>query len=285
MPPFAASSARHLLSPREAVTIALHIVVTAKQVLDPETPLSAFRIEGGRVAAASNMAPVVNGFDEQAVEAALRIKEAVDGTHITVLSYGTDFALDVIKKPLAMGADDLVLLQDPAFENSIDPMLTVAALVAAVRKLGDVDLVLAGRQASDWDNAQVPAGIAETLRWPIATIAKAVEVDGTTVRVQRVLPDGHELVEAGLPAVVTVSNELGAPRYPNMRGIMGARRIQPTVWSAADLGIEPASVASAFEMVSLEKPERRVETEMITGEDDADAGRKLALRLREEHLV
>ncbi|MCH7608753.1 MAG: hypothetical protein IIC94_09350, partial [Chloroflexi bacterium] len=98
MPPFAASSARHLLSPREAVTIALHIVVTAKQVLDPETPLSAFRIEGGRVAAASNMAPVVNGFDEQAVEAALRIKEAVDGTHITVLSYGTDFALDVIKK-------------------------------------------------------------------------------------------------------------------------------------------------------------------------------------------
>ena len=105
------------------------------------------------------------------------------------------------------------------------------------------------------------------------------------MRVQRVLPDGHELVEAGLPAVVTVSNELGAPRYPNMRGIMGARRIQPTVWSAVDLGIEPASVAPAFEMVSLTKPESRVETEMITGEDDADAGRKLALRLREEHLV
>ena len=265
--------------------MALHIVVTAKQVLDPETPLSAFRIEGNRVAAASNVPPVVNGFDEQAVEAALRIKEAVAGTRVTVLSYGTSFALDVIKKPLAMGADDLVLLQDPAFENTIDPMLTVAALVAAIRKLGDVDLVLAGRQASDWDNAQVPAGIAETLGWPIATIAKHVEVDGPTVRVQRVLPDGHELVEAGLPAVVTVSNELGAPRYPTMRGIMGARRIQPGVWSAADLGIEPAKVAPAFELVSLEAPQRRAETEMITGEDDADAGRKLALRLREEHLV
>ena len=112
-----------------------------------------------------------------------------------------------------------------------------------------------------------------------------MEVDGTTVRVQRVLPDGHELVEADLPAVVTVSNELGTARYPNMRGIMGARRIQPAVWSAADLGIEPGKVAPAFEMVSLAAPERRVATEMITGNDDEDAGRKLALRLREEHLV
>ena len=265
--------------------MALHIVVTAKQVLDPETPLSAFQIEAGRVVVASNMAPVVTGFDEQAVEAALRIKDTIPETHITVLSCGTGFALDVIKKPLAMGADDLVLLQDPAFENSIDPVLTVAALAAAIRRLGDVDLVIAGRQASDWDNAQVPAGVAETLGWPIATIGKSVEVDGRTVRVQRVLPDGYELVEAELPAVVTVSNGLGTPRYPTMRGIMAARRIQPTVWSAADLGIDPNQIAPAFEMVSLIKPEHRVETEMITGEDDADAGRRLALRLREERLV
>ena len=265
--------------------MALHIVVTAKQVLDPETPLSAFQIDGDRVVTPANMAPVVNGFDEQAVEAALRIKEALTDTHITVVSCGTDFALDVIKKPLAMGVDDLVLLQDPAFENTIDPMLTVAALVAAIRKLDAVGLVIAGRQASDWDNAQVPAGIAEALGWPIATIAKHVEVDGGTVRVQRVLPDGHELVEADLPAVVTVSNELGSARYPNMRGIMGARRIQPTVWSAADLGIDAAQVGRAFEMVELVKPDRRVATEMITGEDDEDAGRKLALRLREERLV
>ena len=263
----------------------LNIVVTAKQVIDPETPLSAFQIEVNRVLTPPSMAPVVNGFDEHAVEAALRIKEATGDARITVLSFGTDFALDVIKKPLAMGADDLVLLQDPAFENSIDPTLTVTALVAAVRKLGDVDLLLAGRQASDWDNAQVPMGIAETLGWPIATIAQKVELEGRTVRVERALPDGHELVELELPAVVTVSNELGTARYPTMRGIMAARRVQPTIWTAADLDVDVSPMAGAFELVSLAKPERSVATEMITGEDDEDAGRKLALRLREARLV
>ncbi len=263
----------------------LHIVVTAKQVLDPETPLSAFSITNNQVVVAGGIAPVVNGYDEQAVEAALRIKEASGDATVTVLSYGAEFALDVIKKPLAMGADSLVLLQDPSFENSIDPTMVVAALTAAIRKLGDVDLVISGRQASDWDNALVPFGVAESLGWPVATIGRKVEVDGRTARVERVLPDGHEVVEAELPAVVTVSNELGTARYPNMRGIMAARRVQPTVWSAADLGIDSASFAPAFELVSLAKPERAVQTELVAGDDDEDAGRKLALRLREERVI
>ncbi|MEX2599819.1 MAG: electron transfer flavoprotein subunit beta/FixA family protein [Dehalococcoidia bacterium] len=263
----------------------LNIVVTAKQVVDPETPLSAFQVLDNRVVVPSNVPPVVNGFDEQAVEAALRIKEATGDARVTVLSLGADFALDVIKKPLAMGADDLVLLQDPAFDNAVDPSLTVAALVAAIRKIGEVGLVIAGRQASDWDNAQVPVGIAETLGWPLATVAQKVTVEGSGVKVERVLPDGHELVTADLPAVVTVSNELGTARYPNMRGIMAARRVQPTVWSAADLGLDLASFTPALELVSLAKPERKVETEMITGEDDADAGRQLALKLREARIL
>ena len=126
----------------------LHIVVTAKQVLDPETPLSAFRIESNSVSATGNMAPVINGYDEQAVEAALRIKETHGDAQVTVLSCGTDFALDVIKKPLAMGVDALVLLQDAAFDNSVDPTVAVAALTAAIRKMGDVDLVISvGRRA------------------------------------------------------------------------------------------------------------------------------------------
>lgn len=263
----------------------LKIVVTAKQVIDPETPMSAFVVESNRVVVPANQAPIVNGFDEQAIEAALRLKEASGDAHITVLSVGTNFALDVIKKPLAMGADDLVLLDDPAFENAIDPTITVAALAAAIRKIGDVNIVLAGRQASDWDNAQVPIGLAETLGWPIATIAKKVDVDGNTVRVERVLPDGYEVVEADLPAVVTVSNELGTPRYPNMRGIMAARRVQPAVWTAAELRLDVGSLTPAFELVSLSKPQSSVETEMITGEDDEDAGRKLALRLREARVI
>lgn len=266
----------------------LKIVVTAKQVIDPETPLSAFQIDSNHVSIPANLSPVVNGFDEQAVEAALRIKDALGDVTVTVISMGTEFALDVIKKPLAMGADELVLLQDSTFVNSEDPTLAVTALVAAIRKLGDVDLVIAGRQASDWDNAQVPMGIAETLDWPIATFAQKVEVVEAhrgTLRTERVLPDGHEVIEANLPAVVTVSNELGSPRYPNMRGIMASRRVQPLIWTAADVGVNPAQVTPAFELVSLTKPESTVETEMITGEDDEDAGRKLALALREARLV
>ena len=265
--------------------MSLHIVVLAKQVLDPETPVSAFTVADNQASGPANQAPVVNGFDEHAIEAALRVKEAAGDAHITVLSMGTDFALDVIKKPLAMGADDLVLLQDAAFVNSIDPTLTVTALAAAIGKLGDVDLVIAGRQASDWDNAQVPVGVAEGLGWPIATIVQKVEVDGTTMRAEQVLPDGHEVVEAKLPAVVSVSNELGAARYPNMRGIMAARRVQPEIWTAADIGIDPAQLTPAFELVSLTKPESTVETEMIAGADDEEAGRNLALKLREARLV
>ena len=184
-----------------------------------------------------------------------------------------------------MGADDLILLQDAAFENSADPMLAVTAIVAAIRKLGDVDVVISGRQASDWDNALVPFGIAESLGWPIATITRKIDLTGRLVRVERVLPDGYEVLEADLPTVVTVSNELGTARYPNMRGIMNARRIQPTIWSAGDLDVDPTSVEPAFELISLAKPDRSVETELITGEDDEDAGRKLALALREARVV
>jgi len=260
-------------------------VVTAKQVIDPETPTSAFGIDSNAVTVPANQSPVINGFDEQAIEAALRLKEASGDAHITVVSVGSGFALDVIKKPLAMGADELILVDDPAFDNAIDPTMTVAALAAAIRKIGDVDVVLAGRQASDWDNAQVPIGVAEVLGWPVATVAKKVDINGTTLRVERVLPDGHEVVEADLPAVVTVSNELGTPRYPNMRGIMAARRVQPTVWSAADLDLTIRSLSPAFELVRLSKPQSGVETEMITGDDDEDAGRKLAQRLREERII
>lgn len=263
----------------------LHLLVTVKQVIDPETPLSAFSVENDLVVTPSSQSPVINGFDEQAIEASLRLKETLNDVHVTVISVGANFALDVIKKPLAMGADELILIQDPAFENNIDPTLTITALVAAIRKLGSVDLVLAGRQASDWDNGQVPLAVAESLGWPSATVAKSVTVEGRTARVQRVLPDGHELVELDLPAVITVSNELGTPRYPNMRGIMSARRVQPVVWSAADIGIDVAGIQPAFDLIGLAKPTKSMETEFIVGDDDADAGRKLALRLRESRIV
>jgi electron transfer flavoprotein beta subunit len=263
----------------------VNICVLAKQVIDPEMPAAAFRIDSDalQVVPPPNIPPVVNGFDENAVEAALRIKDAQDAS-ITVISSGTSFALDVMKKPLSMGADELVLLQDGAFANTIDAFLTVQMLTAAINKLGGFDLIICGRQASDWDNAQVPLGVAESLGMACITLGKNVDVRDGKVVVERLAPDGYDVVEADLPALVTVSNELGQPRYPTLRGIMAATRKRPTVWTAGDLDLDPEQVEPRITLHDLFVPIRNQACEVIEGDDDADAARKLALRLREDRF-
>ena len=266
--------------------MALKIAVLAKQVLDPEMPMAAFRIDENakRVVPPANIPPVVNGFDENAVEAALQIKDAQEAT-VTVISTGTEFALDVMKKPLSMGADELVLLQDNAFENTIDSFQTAQLLAAAIRKLEGFDLIICGRQASDWDNAQVPLGVAEILGVSCVSLGKKVDVVDGKVRVERIVPDGFEVVEAPLPALVTVSNELGQPRYPTLRGIMAATRKRPTVWSKADLGLGDDDSGARIRLRQLFIPVSDQECEIIEGEDAADSGRLLALKLREAKII
>lgn len=266
--------------------MAVSIAVLAKQVVDPEMPMAAFRIDADAKAVVPppNIPPVVNGFDENAVEAALQIKDAQEAA-VTVISTGTAFALDVMKKPLSMGADELVLLQDDAFSNSIDSFFTAQLLAAAIRKLGGFDLIICGRQASDWDNAQVPLGVAEILGLSCIALGKKVEVKGDKVSVERITSDGYEVVEAPLPALVTVSNELGQPRYPTLRGIMAATRKRPTIWSAADLGADASQLEPRVTLQELFVPVRDQQCEIIEGEDAADAGRQLALKLREAKLI
>lgn len=263
----------------------VNIIVCAKQVMDPETPASAFRVdpETNRVVPAPGIPPVVNGFDENAVEAALRIKESGDA-NISVLSLGNNFVMDVMKKPLSMGADQLYLLQDDAMDG-LDAFATAYALSEAIKKIGEYDLILCGRQASDWDNAHVPMGIAEMLGIPCITLAQKVEVKDGSLVVERSLSDGYQVIEAQLPAVVTVSNELGEPRYPTLRGIMQASRKTPTVWSADEVGLDESSLAPKLKITELFIPVSDQQCEFIEGEDDADAGRNLALRLREEKLI
>ena len=263
----------------------LNIVVCAKQVVDPETPASAFRIdpESKRVLPAAGIPPVVNGFDENAVEAALQIKEAV-GAEITVVSVGSGFVMDVMKKPLSMGADNLILVDDPAVEE-LDAFATANALAEAIRKIGEFDLVLCGRQASDWDNSMVPLGVAELLGLPCVTLAQKIDVEDDGIVVQRALTDGYEVVKAPLPALVTVSNELGEPRYPTLRGIMMAGRKSPTVWSASDLALDEASLSPKLSLEDLYVPVSDQQCEFIEGEDEAEAGRNLALKLREARLI
>ena len=266
--------------------MAINIIVCVKQVMDPETPASAFNIDSGtnRVVPAAGIPPVVNGFDENAVEAALRLKDSGDAAKVTVISMGNGFVMDVMKKPLSMGADELILIDDEEL-GDLDPYATATVLTEAIRKVGEYDLVLCGRQASDWDQAHVPLGVAEMLGLPCVTLAQKIEVAGEGIVIQRALTDGYEVVEAPLPALVTVTNELGEPRYPTLRGIMQASRKQPTSWSTADVGLNAGALEPKVTLTELYIPVSDNQVEVIEGEDDADAGRKLALRLREEKLI
>ena len=173
---------------------------------------------------------VMSPFDEQALEAALRIRDVLGDVKITVVSLGPDSAREVLKPGLSMGADEAVLLSDPAFEGT-DSYTTALALAAAIKKIGEYALILAGRQAADWGAGVVGLGIAELLGIPAITFARDVQVHDRTVRVECVLQNGFETVEASLPAMVTISNELGEPRSPNLRQVMRAARKKATACS------------------------------------------------------
>ena len=223
----------------------MRIVVCIKYIPDPEAAFSMFRIDeqAMKVVPASGLKHVVSPFDEQAVEAALRIREAHPITRITVLTLGDETSRNALKHGLAMGADDGVLLADSAFDAG-DSYTTALALTAALKRLGAVDLVLTGRQAADWDAGVVGAGVAELLGVPVLSFARDVSIADTSVRVERVLDYGSEIVEASLPAVVTVSNEIGPPRAPSLRETMRAARKPVIKWSAADLGLQPTALAA-----------------------------------------
>lgn len=262
----------------------MHIVVCVKQVPNPEVAASQFRIdEAARtIEPVAGVPLVMSPFDEQAVEAALRIREANAGARITVLTLGPESARNVLKHGLAMGADDGVLLSDAAYAGS-DGYGTALALSAAIRMLGAVDLVLAGRQAADDDAGVVGIGIAELLGMPAVSYAQALQIDGNHVRVERVLDDGTEIVQAPLPAVVTVSNELGEPRKSNLRETMRAARKPVAIWSASDLGIDAAQVGVAGALRVVERvyaPVKESRCELVTGASAAEQAAQLVQRLQ-----
>jgi electron transfer flavoprotein beta subunit len=269
-------------------THTMNMIVCVKQVIDPEAPPASFKIDtsSNSVVPPAGVPPVISPFDEQAVEAALRIKDAIGGT-ITAVSLGTGLLRDVVKKPLSMGADELVLLEDAAFDGG-DSWSTATALAAAIKKIGEYDIVFCGRQASDWDAGQVGSGLAELLGLPSVTLAKKVEIMDGKAKVERVIPDGYEVVEISLPALITVSNELGEPRYATIKGIMAAKRKEPTVWTPADIGVDTSSLGTTgrrTKMLKLFQPVREGTCEIIEGEDEADAGANLAKRLSEAKLL
>jgi electron transfer flavoprotein beta subunit len=265
----------------------MNIVVCVKQVIDPEAPPASFKID-----AASNKAvmqgvpPVIDPYGEYAVEASLKVKEAKGGK-ITVVSMGVNLLREVVKKPLSMGADELILLEDEAFVDG-DSWSTAYALAMALKKIGEYDLILCGREASDTNAGQTGSGIAEILGLPSVTLAKKIEITDSTAKVERVTTDGYEVLEVSLPAVITVSNEVGEPRYPTVKGIMAARRIEPVVWKPADIGLESSQVGAAgrrAKMLSLFQPVHEGECEFAEGETPEEAAVNLALKLREAKIL
>jgi electron transfer flavoprotein beta subunit len=266
----------------------MNIVVCIKEIYDPEATIDSFRIDEATktLVASAKVLKVVNPFDEQAVEAALRIKDKV-GAHVTVLSLGNDLDRVVVKKPLHMGADELVLLEDPAFVGG-DTWTTARALAAAIQRLDVCDLVLCGRQAADSNAGQTGLAVARILGLPCVTLARRVEVDGDGAAVERVIASGYEKVRVPLPAVITVSNELGTARYPSVRNIARSNAIRPVIWKPGDIGLRPEECGAAgrrLATATLFLPVFEATCEVVTGDSAQEAAQNLAVRLRQERIL
>ena len=267
----------------------MHIVVCIKQIFDPEAAAALFRVdeEHNRAVFWQGTPQVISPFDEQALEAAFRIRDAVGTAKIAVITLGPDSARAAIKSALSMGADEAVLLSDPAFEGS-DAHATAVALAAAIRKLGGVDLVLAGRQAADSDAGVVGLSLAEYLELPGISFAKDIRIEDRVVVVERVVGDGLEIVEANLPALVTVSHELGRPRKPSLRDTMKAARKPVIVWSAVDLGLAPEATGAAGARRVLERlyaPDNTVVCQFIESASPEQMAQNLARQLQAARLI
>lgn len=258
----------------------MHVLVCLKQVLDPEIPPRAFRVRREELRPdVPGAALVTSIFDANALEVALGLREVLGGS-VTALSLGPPSAEEVLRKALAVTADQAVLLADPAFAL-LDPAGVATALAAAARRL-QPDLILTGRQAGDVEHGQTGAMLAEALGWPCVSLVASITADGDGLRLRREVEDGSEWVAAGLPLVATVTNaESNQLRLAKVRDVMAAHRKPLSIWSAADLGLTAAALAARTELVDLFVPERRSECEWIDGEDGAARGRRLAQRLRE----
>jgi electron transfer flavoprotein beta subunit len=261
----------------------MDIVVTVKQVPDPDIPPTHFKVDEAakKVIPPAGVNPVMNGYDAHALEAALKLKEQLGGT-VTVVSLGPDSARDSLKRAIAMGADQAIHVNDPTL-NEADSTTTAAALAAAIKKLDHVDLVLSGRQASDTDGGQVHLGVAALLGLPaVSPIQKIEEASAENITVERIVEDGCQRLKIKLPALLGVSSELNEPRYPPLKGIMAAGRAQIPVWSAADLGL---SADPKVQLKRLYVETREAKVELIQADSLEEAGTRLADKLREARLV
>ncbi|MCP2259913.1 electron transfer flavoprotein beta subunit [Streptoalloteichus tenebrarius] len=260
----------------------MNIVVLVKQV--PDTNSERRLTDSDHTLDRASADVVLDEINERAVEEALRLQEA-HGGEVTVVTMGPDSATDALRKALSMGADKAVHLSDAALHGS-DAVQTARALAKVIGTVEGVDLVLAGNEATDGRMGAVPAMVAEVLGLPALTHARKVEVDGSTVRVERETDEGVAFVEAALPALVSVGEKINEPRYPSFKGIMAAKKKPVTTLGLADAGIDAAEVglanAATTVVEAAPKPPRSGGQKV---EDAGDGGVRIAEFLAAQKLI
>ncbi len=263
----------------------MHIVVCVKQTPDSAAKIA---VQDGHVTW-GDASLVVNPWDEYAIEEAIRLKEKHGGKS-TAISMGPENAKEALKTCIAMGCDEAILISDPVLKGS-DALGTSYVLAKAVEKMGDVDIVLFGRQAIDGDTALVPAGVARRLGWaPLTYTIKIAELDAgaKTIKAERLLEQGKQIVTAKLPAVVGTVKDINEPRYPSFMGIRKAAKATIAMWTAADLGCDPTKIGAAGAAMRWPRvyapPAREGSVEIIDGTPEEIAV-KLADKLIADKVI
>ncbi len=261
----------------------MHIVVCLNHIPDPEAPPKQFKVdEQSNRALVEKMNRVIGPFDENALETALQFRDSVGGK-LTALTVGPQTNQEALRRALGVRCDAAVHVKEDR-ATDLDSWGTASLLAAAIRKLGDVDLILCGRQVGDWDSGQVGQLLAEELQFSCVTLAMQMEAAGDqALRVTREVPGGVAVTEVVLPAVVTVTNTpTNQLRIPKVRDTMAAFRIPITTWSAADVGANVAELQSGQARVVTRRlfiPASDTRVEMIEGNDDEQIAEQLAKRI------
>lgn len=261
----------------------MNIIVCLKQVpgttevkIDPET----------NTLMRQGIKNITNPYDTYALEEGIRLRERYGG-RVTAISMGPPQAEEILREAIGCGADDAVLVSDRAFAGS-DTLATSSILSRAISKIGGYDLVICGRQTIDGDTGQVGPQLGELLETAfIAYVSRVEEIESGNIRVQRMIEGGHEVIEASLPAVITVVKEINQPRLPSLRGLARARNAVIPTWSAADLGIAEetvGAVGSATRVVRIFAPPKAGRGEMLEGSPEEQVASLIA-RLEEIKII
>ena len=259
----------------------MKIIVCVKQV--PDTAAKVV-VENGQVTWGDTPL-VINPWDEYAVETALSQQEA-HGGDVTVISFGGEEAKEALKHALAMGCGNAILVSEPELVNA-DSLVTSHVLAAAIQKIGDVDMVFFGRQAIDGDVGVTAAQTARVLGWPAYTLVSAIsELDpgNGSIRVERSVEEGRQVVEGKLPAVVSVVKDIGDPRYPSFMGIRKASRAEIPIWSVTELGAEESDPVVTWPEIT-NPPKQEVVTEIVSGDSSKEIAESLAGKIIEEKVL